>query len=170
MEGRSEQLPEIKQRCGNLEPFAHLAPPYGLVVEVSSLFLLDLQQLLLYFEPHNIHWLDEPPTTGQAISQNTHTNTIFLLMQWNYAVGMGMGGMGGSKTITFVQESNRIERIHLPTDKIGNKLFDRLPISASSVSKFSIFTCKTNSSCCKVFISPVKFKFNLGQKPLFGWT
>ena len=40
MEGQSEQLPEIKQRCGNLEPFAHLAPPYGLVVEVSSLFLL----------------------------------------------------------------------------------------------------------------------------------
>ena len=47
MEGRSEQLPEIKQRCGNLEPFAHLAPPYGLVVEVSSLDLLVVYFLFL---------------------------------------------------------------------------------------------------------------------------
>ena len=56
MEGQSEQLPEIKQRCGNLEPFAHLAPPYGLVVEVSSLDLL-VVYFLFFIKPESSHCL-----------------------------------------------------------------------------------------------------------------
>ena len=54
--GGAAQFAQAHRRCQEIATLADV---------VSSLFLLDLQQLLLYFEPHHINLLNEPPTTGQ---------------------------------------------------------------------------------------------------------
>ena len=36
-------------RCGNLEPFAHLAPPYGLVIEIIIIIVIITIIIIIIF-------------------------------------------------------------------------------------------------------------------------